>query len=390
MRSTTHFDIIIIGLGSMGSSAAYYASLSGKKVLALDQFNPPHFKGSHSGGSRIIRKAYFEHPDYVPLLELSYKNWFELEQTTQQTHFHKTGLIYFGKEQDMLLSGVQNSAQAYDITIEEFSKDAVKKSYPQFKPTDNFSTLLEPEAGFIDTDSTIRSYQTLAMQNGAELLTDTKVQSWELSNAHVHMHTDMGIFTADKLIMSAGAWTAPLLKNKINNLKLKTTRQSFFYFEPTDNTRYIESVFPCWNIQDPNYEGLFYGFPYKPKTNAYGEYGLKMAHHHPAEAVRPDTLLDPPSPQELEDVRNILDTYIPGATAQLISSGTCIYTNSEDEDFIIDFLEGTDNRVILATGFSGHGFKFVPAIGQLLAQMATENIKAKELDFLSADRFSSS
>ncbi len=382
-----HYDIIILGLGSMGSATSYYTARKGKSVLALDQFHPPHRLGSHSGGSRIIRKAYFEHPDYVPLLNLAYTNWQELENIYNQKFFHKTGLIYFGKENELLINGVQRSANKYQIHLTEFSEEDLKQSYPQFNIPSEFTRLLEPDAGFIETDTTIEAYHTLAKNEGANLFTDTKVNDWDYQNNKITVYTEKGNFTAEKLILCAGAWTSALLRESGHVIKLNSTRQSFFWFEPDDTSNFIPHKFPCWNIQDPNYEGLFYGFPYKTEGNPNAPYGLKLAHHVAGKSANPDNLLEEPKQFEKETITKILDKYIPNTSKNLIAAGSCIYTNSSDEDFIIDYLDNTDKNVILACGFSGHGFKFVPAIGDLLSEMAISKVKAKELEFLSLSRF---
>lgn len=382
-----HYDIIVVGLGSMGSAAAYYTSKSGKNVLALDQFDPPHSQGSHTGGSRIIRKAYFEHADYVPLLNRAYQNWEHLENEIGETHFHKTGLLYFGDNKDQLIEGVNTSADKYGINIKTLSETELHRHFPQFKPASDFSNIFEENAGYINTDQTIRSYQKLALTSGCTLLSNTKVLDWNYNMSKVRIHTDMGSFTSDKIILCAGAWTQSLMEPYVPSLQLKTTRQSFFYFEPKEAELFHSNNFPCWNIQDPLYTGLFYGFPYKPKNGLYSEYGLKLAHHTAATEIDPNQMLSAPSQQEIDLAKQILAQYIPEAAGDLISAGSCMYTNSIDEDFIIDFLDESNQRVILASGFSGHGFKFVPAIGQLLAQMAIEGHKEKELNFLSLDRF---
>jgi len=382
------YDIIIIGLGSMGSAACYYASKSGLRILGLDQYNPPHFKGSHSGGSRIIRKAYFEHPDYVPLLELAYQNWSELEQASKQKQFHKPGLIYFGLEDNILIDGVQKSANKYNLPVTKLSHNQFNSSHPQFSIPEDYTCLLEENAGYINTARTIQAYHSLALKNGVQMYTDTKVSSWNHTTDKVQVHTDMGSFSAGKLIICAGAWTSLLIKKENAPINLRTTRQSYFYFEPRDKEQLKEPHFPCWNIQDLDYPGLFYGFPYQEKTSEYSDYGLKIAHHYPIATIDPEQLLDKPTEKEEKDVTEIFNKYIPGAAGKLLSSGSCIYTNSEDENFIVDYLDNTEKRVVLACGFSGHGFKFVPAMGELLSRMAIDGIKAPELDFLSTGRFS--
>lgn len=381
------YDLIIIGLGSMGSATAYYTTLSGLEVLGLDQSSPPHNKGSHTGGSRIIRKAYFEDPDYVPILARAYKNWTNLEELTQEKHFHKTGLLYFGQSCETLISGVLQSAEKYDIPIKKNTQAELRDSYPMFRIPNDYVRLKEPEAGYIDTHQTIQSYQNLALTLGCKIYKNTKVIHWQYKDEKILVATENGEFLSKKLIITAGAWTRPLLKHYLPDISLKTTRQSYFYYQPKNQKLFKEGSFPCWNIQPPHHIGLYYGFPYKPKDSESKEYGLKLAHHHPASVINPDELLAGPSLEEQNDAFKILQTYIPEAAGKLIKAGSCIYTYSTDEDFIIDYIEGTNRNVVLACGFSGHGFKFVPAMGELLSDMITNEQKAKELEFLSLERF---
>src|ERR1041385_5302312 len=179
------FDVIIIGLGSMGSSACYHLAAKGQKVLGLDQFDIPHENGAHGGQSRIIRKAYFEHPDYVPLLEYAYHNWKELEKTIHTQLYWKTGLAYFGNPDHIMMRGVKRSSSLYNIPLLEYEERAAMKKFSTFKLPKDYYCYYEPEAGFVAPAKTIQAYYKLALDKGAMIHTNEKVMTWEREGENI-------------------------------------------------------------------------------------------------------------------------------------------------------------------------------------------------------------
>ena len=382
-----HFDVIVLGTGSMGSSSCYYLSKSGAKVLGLDMFDPPHIQGSHSGLSRIIRKSYFEHPDYVPILERSYRNWTHLESVSSRKHFIKTGLVYFGRSDELLIEGVILSSSKYTLNLEQVDKKQSDLRFPEFKAPEYCSTVFETDAGFIETDKAISDYLNLASQHGCQFLVNTKVSNWNIGMSCITLHTDMGSFTSDKLVITAGAWSKSLLSSIKPTLPISVSLQSYFYIQPAKIELFKENIFPCWNMQIDEFEGLFYGFPYKKRSSKHAPYGLKIAHHSPGIPTDPNSYRKQTNTLDRKNAITVLNKYIPNANGTIIDSGTCLYNNSADENFIIDYYPGSNQKVVFACGFSGHGFKFVPAIGEILAGMINTDKKPKEIDFLSLDRF---
>jgi sarcosine oxidase len=378
MNGINEFDLIIVGMGSMGSAAAYHAAKSGLQVLGIDQYEVPHNRGSHSGQSRIVRMAYFEHPNYVPILKLAYQNWEHLKQETGESFFQKNGLLYMGNENDSLIKGVRKSADLYKLNIVETDHDQFKKDHPQFNlDHSNYKAILEPNAGYVLADRAILQYKKLALKEGAKILENTKMQNWYLEEGRVKLECEGQKFIAKKVIFTKGAWA----KEDLIAVKktLEITRQSFFYFDSDDEKTYSESQFPCWNFQDKGDACLYYGFP--NSTN-----GLKISYHKKGEQVNPNNTNLEVSPEEQEKILIIIDRLFPKANLQLRSQENCLYTNSKDGHFIIDYLPKTKKQIIIATGFSGHGFKFVPAIGELLVNMANEGKKPGILDFLKLAR----
>jgi len=201
------YDIAVIGVGSMGSAALYYAAKRGASVLGLEQFTIVHDHGSHFGQSRIIRKAYFEDPDYVPLLEKAYSNWKDLESEFGYQFFHKTGLLYIGRPEHILLKGVRESASRYSIPIEVYSGLEIISKFPQFKIPDDYEVIVEPDAGFVTPEKTILAYTQHAIQLGAEVREKEQVLKWEVIDDIVQITTNVKVFKAKKIIITAGGYS---------------------------------------------------------------------------------------------------------------------------------------------------------------------------------------
>lgn len=377
MSHSKIYDVIVIGVGSMGSATLNNLAKQGAQVLGIDQYESPHTFGSHTGQSRIIRMAYFEHPDYVPLLQRSYKLWEELEQDTGEQHFYKTGLIYYGNPSDMLISGVLKSVKKYDLDIVQNKPIESALTIPAHIPN-----IYEPNAGYIIPEKTISSYIELSKINGANIIHNAKVIRWNQDGSTISVTTNNGTYKAHKIVITAGAWSTDLI-HKVNS-QLTVTKQSLFWVKPKNIDDYHDHLFPCWNIQDPNYDGLFYGFPL---LEYQGQSLIKFAHHYKnisfdIERGNRDT------PQKDKEIAQyVIDTYFPNKIESIVDAKTCLYTNSSDENFIIDYAEGSNKQVVFACGFSGHGFKFVPAVGKILSEMVLEEKTESPIGFLSAHRF---
>ncbi len=383
--TNTSFDVIVIGVGSMGSSTCYFLAQRGYKVLGIEQFDIPHDQGSHAGQTRIIRKAYFEHPDYVPLLHRAYENWKSLEKETGEQVYYQTGLAYFGQPDNEMLSGVKRSAALYDIPLDTFDTSFAKERFPPFKIPGNFETLFEPEAGFVTPEKAVKLFAEQAIRNGAEIHTKEKVLEWRKEGDGIIITTDKNIYHSKKLIIAAGAWSGKLIPSIAE--KIKVTKQYVAWIKPKKWDDFTLNNFPCWLLADDEQPGCYYGFPILPATMVDGPVGLKLAHHYPGIESDPDNVNRQTGTEELEDLMYVLNKYLPGAFESVIASKTCLYSNTLDENFIIDKLPGFEDHVTVACGFSGHGFKFASVIGEILADLATEGSTKQSIDFLNATRF---
>lgn len=385
MKKTASFDVVVIGVGSMGSATCYYLSKRGYKVLGLEQFDITHEFGSHAGQSRIIRKAYFEHPDYVPLLERAYENWKTFEKETGEQLYFKTGLLYAGTSTNEIIKGVKQSASLYNINVEKLDPPNASNRFPQFSLPGNFEVLFEPEAGFIIPERAIRLYASQAKKNGATITTNEKVTEWKKEDNTVIVKTDKQAYQCNKLVITAGAWAGkiiPGLDDKIN-----VTRQFVAWIKTKNDEQFQLNKFPCWMIGDDSKHGCYYGFP-TLDTEKFGEpAGLKLAHHFPSQETDPDNVNRQTTELDIENLTYCLNKYLPGFFDSILHTKICLYANSPDENFIIDTLPGYEENVLIACGFSGHGFKFASVVGEILADLVIEGKSSLPFEFLHANRF---
>ena len=378
------YDCIVLGVGSMGASACYHLATRGQKVLGIEQFDVLHTHGAHSGHTRIIRKAYFEHPDYIPLLKRAYENWAVLERMSGEKLYYPTGLLYAAPAGDLLIEQVKASAKLYAIPLQILSTTECNDRYPPFSIPDNYDIVLEPEAGFLDVGKAITSYASAAVKLGAEIKTGEKVMEWKQIGDHTEVHTDKGIYHCKKLVITAGPWSADLVPGIKD--KLKITRQVLSWLQPAEVDAFTMDKFPCWMIVKPDTPGSYYGFPAMKPGEVAGPAGIKLALHHLGQATTAKTIDRSIQPDDLDHLLSFAKEYLPSAGTTITDTATCMYSNSPDEHFIIDHLPGTDKRVVVAWGFSGHGFKFVSVVGEVLAELVVDGRTEMKIDFLSVDR----
>ena len=377
------YDVIVIGVGSMGSATCYYLAKQGYQVLGLEQFDIPHELGSHAGQSRIIRKAYGEATEYVPLLQRAYKNWTFLEEETGARIFHETGLLYMGSTSNTFIQTVKQSASIYGIPLEVLSKQKFDQKFPQFNLPESYERLLEPEAGLLYPEKCNDLLVETARHHGAQIKTNTKVQDWSIEGDLITVETESDSYKADKLVVTAGAWVSSLLPQLATNVEV--TRQALAWVKPKKWEDFAIGRFPCWVFKQNDL--FFYGFPILPQEEFGGPHGLKIGLHHPAQVVTdPDLINREPLESERNQLIQFLNECISSGYESLIEMKTCLYTNTPDEHFIIDFLPQTNRKVAVACGFSGHGFKFASVIGEVLADLVTRGATDLPIEFLSMNR----
>ncbi|MTI41817.1 N-methyl-L-tryptophan oxidase [Fulvivirga lutimaris] len=376
------YDVIVIGVGSMGSATCYQLAARGVKVLGIEQFGISHENGSHTGQSRIIRKAYFEHSDYVPLLHKAYDGWRHLEKKSRRQFYWPTGIVYFGAEGDTTLTSIKRSADTYDIKLDQLDLAEAKLKWPQFKTPSHYECLFEPEAGFVTPERAIQTYAEMAKELGAEIHTNERIEKWEVGSNGVTVTTNLRQYRASRIVFASGAFSEQLLDLKV---KLKVTRQYLAWVKPQNNFKYDPANMPCWLLVDEGRDGAFYGFPQMP-TEVGGPEGVKFGYHNPGEVYSDHEDLEVLE-REKELLNDFLARYFNQVNAKLDTVKSCKYTYTPDDHFIVDLLPDMNERVVIACGFSGHGYKFSPVIGEALADLALEGGSDLPIQFLELGRF---
>ena len=372
------FDVIVVGVGSMGAAACCQLAKRGVRVLGLEQFNIPHTLGAHHGQSRMIRQAYYEHADYVPLLQRAYTLWDQLEQDTGEKVLHITGGLYMGRPDCGILTGSQRACEQHDLPHELLDRQQLADRYPQFNVPDDHVAFFETQAGVLLPERVMQAHVMLAKQHGAELHEQEPVTAWHEDDHGVVVTTSLDTYHADHVIFASGAWTDRLVKDL--GVDLKVTRQTFGWFTPTNEAPLKLGTLPSWFIDLGDGWG-HYGFPLLPDQP-----GFKFSLHKPGSVVSVDSVQRTPTPQDLRDLENAIAKKIPVAAGPCVSVQTCLYTNSPDSHFIID-THPTCKHATIACGFSGHGFKFVSVMGEVLADLATTGRTDNPVGFLGLDRF---
>lgn len=370
------YDVIVLGAGGVGSAALYELSRRGVRALGIDRYQPPHDRGSSHGQSRVIRQAYFEHPNYVPLLKESYRLWRELEAASAKSLFHEVGLLEVGPAGGVVVPGVLRAAVEHRLAIESLDAKAIEARWPGLKVPAGHVGVFEQHAGYLLVEDCVATHLDLAQRNGATLLTDTVVDSWSADSAGVHVWTSAGEFAAAKLIVAAGCWAGQLLAEL--DLKLAVRRKSLFWFETNRRSYDVKAGFPVYLFELSN--GVYYGFP------SLDGQSLKVAEHTGGAHVEdPANVRREIDAGEQRRVEKFLAACLPGASHTVVAHAVCLYTMSPDEHFIVDRHPQHDN-VVFAAGLSGHGFKFTTILGRILTELALDGATRQPIDFLSLAR----
>jgi sarcosine oxidase len=370
------YDAIVIGAGGMGSAAAYHLARRGARVLALEQFDIPHDLGSSHGISRIIRLAYWEHPDYVPLLRRAYELWRELEAAAGERLLIVTGNVDAGDENSPNILGVKEACRRFQLPHEELDSTALTARFPGYRLPSDIVSILQPDGGFLLPERCVVAHVEAAQRSGAIVRAREHVIGWDTVAGAVRVRTDRGEYSGARLVLTAGAWTASLASQTAP--LLTPERQVMLWAQPLCPEYFRAERFPVFYIRVP--EGPFYGFP------IHGVPGMKIGkYHHRHEAVDPDTM-DRQCHAEDEDVlRECIRRYFPDANGPTMAMKTCMFTNTRDEHFLIDLIEH-DPRVAIAAGFSGHGFKFCSVVGEILADLALDGGSRHDISLFSMRR----
>jgi sarcosine oxidase len=376
------YDVAVIGVGTMGSFACCELARRGLKVIGFDQFVPPHGRGSHSGDTRVFRIAYAEHPDYVPLALRASELWDEYSAIGETQLLTRSGMLSVGPPDGTFVRGILNSAAIHKLEASQYTAAEIERTFPAFAVDEAHVGVFEPTAGWIDANAAIETALRLAKIYGATLRLDEEVSQWARVGDHFEVTSRSVTVSVEKLVITAGAWTTQLLREL--DLPLQVQRKVLTWVDPIEPVVFQPGVFPVFAFG----EEFLYGFP------AIGKQGVKLAVHlrpgqtvsNPSEPVLEATLDD--AVESLAIVAQLLPRLagpLPEALQRVRQMKTCLYGMSPDEHFFVDRHPGWPG-LVFAAGFSGHGFKFAPAIGESLADLVTAGTTRVPLDFLSIDR----
>ncbi|MBV8262349.1 MAG: N-methyl-L-tryptophan oxidase [Candidatus Eremiobacteraeota bacterium] len=373
------YDAIVLGLGGMGSAAAAHIALRGKRVLGLEQFTPAHDRGSSHGASRIIRQAYFEDPAYVPLLLRAYELWQELERTSDEPLYLRTGGLMVGRMDSALVQGSLRSAREHGLEHELLSATDIARRFPATAPRDNEVAVYEKPAGILFPEACVRAYLKAAGAVGADLRFETPVQKWQASDNGVDVTLTSGErVTGNSLVVCAGAWLPQMAAELA--LPLRVERNVVHWFQPRSNPElFTPDKLPVY-ILDRGQRFMLYGFPDVEFA------GIKAAFHHSEIFASPEEMKRTVAPDEVDAVRDALAQWLPRGAGQHLASSVCMYTLTPDLHFVIGKHPAHAN-VIIAGGFSGHGFKFCSVVGETIADLVVEGESFNTIELFSPTRF---
>lgn len=358
---TQQYNAIVVGLGAMGSATLYHLARRGWRVLGLEQFAPGHSRGSSHGDSRIIRETYFEHPLYVPLVRRAHELWRDLEKRSGASLMTITGGLMIGPHDGTVVSGTLRSAAEHRLPHEVLTPIEVRERFPAFRLAESLVAVFDPRAGFLDPEACNRAHIQLAREAGGEARVNEGVLDWIPEGNRVRVTTASGVYRADRLVLTAGSWTRGLLPDL--ELPLTIERQTVFWLEPeADPSLFDVARFPIYGYEY-RVGTICYGFPRLPR-------GIKASVMHDGEtALDPDEVRRTVEVHEVDPLRAALRPILPVLSqARVRETDVCLFTNTPDHDFIIDFHPFCP-EVLISSPCSGHGFKFASAIGEIQADL---------------------
>lgn len=376
--SPTKCDVIVLGVGGMGSAAVYHLARRGYKVIGLERYDVPHSQGSSHGISRIIRLPQFEDPTYVPLVRRAFDLWEELDVDHPRQLLHRVGSVDVGPDdRESVYTGSKHACEVHDIDHEDLTGAELNKQYPGYSLPADHHAVYQPDGGFLHCEQCIVAHVEAAHRYGATVRARETVKEWEADEDSVTVQTDRGEYVADRMVVTAGAWTGQLFPS-LSHL-LQPERQVLGWFQPTNPELFAPENFPVFGADVE--EGLFYGFP------TYEVPGFKVGKfNHREETGDPVELSREPDHEDERLLRNFTQRYFPEAAGPTMRLSTCMFTNTPDEDFLLDVHPEYEN-IVVGAGFSGHGFKFASVIGEILADLTLEGSTTHPIEPFRIGRF---
>ena len=372
------FDVAVIGLGGMGSAALAHCAGRGASAIGIEQFAIAHDRGSSHGKSRLIRKAYFENPAYVPLILRAYELWRELERQSGEELLRITGVLAVGEESSTIVQRTVHTAAQHDLPIERLSQREIEARYPTVKLRAGEVGVFETDGGVLDPERAVAAHARTAERSGAKLHCGLRMESWHPASGGFQIRLSDGTQIETRaLVLTVGPWFKELLESL--GVPITVQRNVQLWFTAADGA-YSAGRFPSFLVDRPELLAPLYGFP------DFGG-GLKAAFHGHGDLADPDQL-----ERNIDERRDVtplvtaLEDWMPGATHQFRAATPCMYTLTPDHDFVVDRHPDHPN-LVLCGGFSGHGFKFAPVIGEIAADLALDGGSRHDIEFLSLRRF---
>ena len=371
------YDAIVAGVGSMGSAALYEFARRGRRVLGLEQFDVPNALGTYVGVTRIIRLAYSEHPKYVPLLARAYDLWRALETAAGEQLLFITGGVDAGPESSWTIQGSLHSCNEHALAHTVMSAADVNREFPGYRLPPDMMAVYQPDGGFLMSERCVVAHLNAALLSGAEIHGRERLIDWDASGGTVRVTTDRGRYDAGALVLTAGPWT-PGVEPEFRRY-IVAERQVLLWAQPRRPEYFEVGRFPIFNMEAP--EGRYYGFP------VHHVPGFKIGkYHHRHESVAAESVDRDCYPEDETVLREGIRRYFPEADGPTLAMKVCMFANTPDEHFIIDRHPDAEN-VIVAAGFSGHGFKFCSVVGEILVDLATQGSTRWDIEWFRMNRF---
>ncbi|MCH2138616.1 MAG: N-methyl-L-tryptophan oxidase [Phycisphaerales bacterium] len=361
----------------MGAAACAHLARRGADVIGLERFSIGHTFGSHSGQSRAYRLAYYEHPDYVPLLRRARELWMDINERTGREVFCPVGGVYLAPHGADFVRLAHEAAVTHGLEVELLDGAEARSRYPVFDVPDDWQALIEFPAGFIVPEWAVAAHAQLARAAGAQLREHVRVTGWDADGSGVCVSTDQGPVHGDRLVLCGGAWAGPLCA--VPGMTIRPSRQVLGWLDAPMRAPVDRGQLPVWAMELAD-ASVLYGFP--RMEGLPGPSGFKVARHWAAHTTDPDDLDRGTCDADADDFLPHVAQYLPSAMGDVTAMESCLYGNSEDGHFRIG-LHPDSERVVVAAGFSGHGFKFQPVIGEILADLAIDGGTAHPIEFLS-------
>ncbi len=374
--ATRHYDALVVGLGGVGSAALFHLAQRGARVLGIDRFQPPHDRGSSHGHTRIIRQAYFEHPDYVPLTKAALASWHDLQQRCGRPLYHRVGLLQIGTPDGTVVPGVLQSAERHNLAVELLTATEAAQRFPTLTLPRDAVAVFESQAGYLLVEDCVQAYLQQAASLGAAIRVHTPVHHWQIDGSQFRVELAQETCWAERLVIAAGAWAGELLADL--GIRLRVLRKHLHWYACSDPRYRADQGCPLFLYESGG--GCFYGCPQIDPR------GVKVAQHSGGETVAdPAGVSRDFDVAERREVEAFVRAHLKGLTTQPTDHAVCLYTMSPDEHFIVDRHPQHAN-LAFAAGLSGHGFKFTPVLGQALADLVLDGTSGLPIQFLTVQR----